>query len=646
MLKSMSLQKRLSLSVIFVVAISFVAISFYSYNKSSELIKAEAFERAKEMSLKFSKDIKSTIDEAFTMTRTMAYALKGMRSKGEVNRLGVLEAQKLMLENTKFLYGTGVYFEPNALDGKDDNFKGTTEFGEEGRYGPWVRRDGDKTVVESSSSESMETPGQGDWYLIPKKTKKESSIEPYVYELDDGTKIQITSPTTPVVIDGKFYGIAQVDILLGDISSLVSKIKPYGTGYAQLISADKKYISHPDEKMIDKPVPKEETLTLSALTKGEIVTNESNDRYEVMIPIDVGKTGNKWLLKVVVPIDKILAPTKTLATVQAILSLVSIILISIVIYFISLTISKPLTNENRQVELVAKSLSSYSDNLLTLSKNLAEMSNNQSSSLVQTSSAMDEINAMVTRNNQAAKDSKVSAGESRRYADEGRQGTVTLVRSMNEIKNSSEMIASQSAKGNQEIQEIIGIIKQIEEKTAIINDIVFQTKLLSFNASVEAARAGEHGKGFAIVAEEVANLAEISGGASLEITEMLGKSSSKVEEIIATNQSAIESLIKESIDKVDSGIENVEEFTKKLDAIVESSEKVDKLVDQIVDASEQQTTGVSEVAMAINNLDADAQKNSMMAKETSTAAQKVQDDSIGLSGIVKKLDSIISGKAS
>ena len=60
-------------------------------------------------------------------------------------------------------------------------------------------------------------------------------------------------------------------------------------------------------------------------------------------------------------------------------------------------------------------------------------------------------------------------------------------------------------------------MEQIKDKVNIINDIVFQTKLLSFNASVEAARAGENGKGFAVVAEEVGNLASVSGKAANEI---------------------------------------------------------------------------------------------------------------------------------
>jgi methyl-accepting chemotaxis protein len=83
-------------------------------------------------------------------------------------------------------------------------------------------------------------------------------------------------------------------------------------------------------------------------------------------------------------------------------------------------------------------------------------------------------------------------------------------------------------KTNENMADIVKSIAEIKTKTNVINDIVFQTKLLSFNASVEAARAGEHGKGFAVVAEEVGALAAMSGNASKEIAQLLDGSLSRV----------------------------------------------------------------------------------------------------------------------
>ena len=80
----------------------------------------------------------------------------------------------------------------------------------------------------------------------------------------------------------------------------------------------------------------------------------------------------------------------------------------------------------------------------------------------------------------------------------------------------------------------------------MINDIVFQTKLLSFNASVEAERAGEHGKGFAVVAQEVGNLATMSGESAEEITKILDESVKMVQKLVSSNQVEIEKLVQEN----------------------------------------------------------------------------------------------------
>jgi len=127
------------------------------------------------------------------------------------------------------------------------------------------------------------------------------------------------------------------------------------------------------------------------------------------------------------------------------------------------------------------------------------------------------------------------------------------------IKLENKKIMDQAIRNSTEFKKVTELIAEIDNKTKIINDIVFQTKLLSFNASVEAARAGEHGKGFAVVAEEIGKLALISGKASLEISELLHSSVGKVNDILKSGQDQFNKIINQSEQIIEHGNISAEE---------------------------------------------------------------------------------------
>jgi len=177
----------------------------------------------------------------------------------------------------------------------------------------------------------------------------------------------------------------------------------------------------------------------------------------------------------------------------------------------------------------------------------------------------------------------------------------------------------------------------------VINDIVFQTKLLSFNASVEAARAGEEGKGFAVVAQEVGNLAEMSGNAALEISNMLEKSVRKVEQISIESRATMDSIIRESKTRVSSGMDKASRCAKSLDQILESVSLLDQMVSEISVASQEQSTGIREVNKAMIELDQSTQSNSVTARTSTDVAAAMQSQAWRLKDIVDTFDKLIKG---
>ena len=313
-------------------------------------------------------------------------------------------------------------------------------------------------------------------------------------------------------------------------------------------------------------------------------------------------------------------------------------------YFLSNHISKSLTLLTSRIATGGKHVAKASAQISQTTSFFSDASLKQASAIQQTAASVEEVGAMVKKNSENAAQSHVTSQKSREYADEGRQAVGRMIQSISEISESNAFIMNQVTEGNQKISEIIHLIAEIGNKTKVINDIVFQTKLLSFNASVEAARAGEHGKGFAVVAEEVGNLAEMSGNAAKEISNMLSSSIQKVESIISETKSGVERLVVEGKSKVESGKHTAEECGKILSQILSAAEDVDGMVSEIAHASKEQSQGVDEINKAMNELNQITHQNSSVCEQSTVQANELNQESQDLLAVVGELSYLVTGR--
>lgn len=209
--------------------------------------------------------------------------------------------------------------------------------------------------------------------------------------------------------------------------------------------------------------------------------------------------------------------------------------------------------------------------------NLSVRTEQQAASLEETATSMEELTSTVRNNAANAQQANQVATGARQAAERGSRVVTDAIRAMDQISNASARIA-----------EILGVI----------DEIAFQTNLLALNASVEAARAGEQGRGFAVVATEVRSLA--------------GRSATAAKEIKA--------LIQDSVDKVRSGGELVNESGKMLEEISASVKKVGDIVAEIAAASAEQAAGIDQVNQTITTIDEMTQQNAALAEQTSAAS--------------------------
>ena len=338
-------------------------------------------------------------------------------------------------------------------------------------------------------------------------------------------------------------------------------------------------------------------------------------------------------------LNQVLFVNKTIV----ILTLLGVILGFTVAFLLSNSINRSIKKVVDALRASSEEVSVTSTQMATTSEELSATVVQQASSLQQTSSSLTEINSMISSNSDNAKSSEVASHESLEVAEKGKEVVGVMLEAIEDISTSNEEIMQQMNENNKEMKDLVTVISEIGSKTKIINDIVFQTKLLSFNASVEAARAGEHGKGFAVVAEEIGKLAALSGAASVEINELLEKSIKKVEETVTHSTEKVNKLIQNGKTNIEKGNHVALECREVLNEIVESVSEVTNRVSEIANASKEQSLGVQEITKAVSQLDQVTQINSSNSTESAKAAEKLSKQALNLRKQVANLVATVDG---
>ncbi len=326
-----------------------------------------------------------------------------------------------------------------------------------------------------------------------------------------------------------------------------------------------------------------------------------------------------------------------------IITLIIIASTIVISFYLTKKLAEPITISTETLRTVSSEVSEKSNDIKSAATNLNDYSTELSSSVQETVSTLDELTSMVSKNLENVTRSSESSKNSKQAAEQGLETIKNLLTAFNDMTESNKVIVNDMETTTQQMIEITSVINEIAQKTDMINDIVFQTKLLAFNASVEAARAGEHGKGFSVVAEEVGSLANASGNAAKEITEMVTDSVAKVNTIVDQTKKRIEVSTKEGKDKLNIGYEIAKQCGDKLQDILNNVNQVNTSINEVRVASDEQSSGITEVSKAMSSLDNVSNQTENMARELLNSSNNMSLRSVDLSGIVTELDSLLDG---
>lgn len=241
----------------------------------------------------------------------------------------------------------------------------------------------------------------------------------------------------------------------------------------------------------------------------------------------------------------------------------------------------------REIRASSQTAMTLSDQLSARSAQLSVKTEQQSASLVQTAASMEQM-AASTKNN----------ADNTRLASE--QANVATL----QARKGGELMGQVASN----MQSITECAQQMTEIISLIDGIAFQTNILALNAAVEAARAGDHGKGFSVVAEEVRNLAHRSAEAAKNIKTLIDVTSSNVTQ----------------------GASVVSQAEKNMHEIVTGSGNVSRLMDDISASTSEQEKGISQITLALSELERVTQSNVAMAEELNGSSDVLRNQVIEL----------------
>jgi methyl-accepting chemotaxis protein/methyl-accepting chemotaxis protein-1 (serine sensor receptor) len=270
--------------------------------------------------------------------------------------------------------------------------------------------------------------------------------------------------------------------------------------------------------------------------------------------------------------------------------------------FVVVRTNRALARVAEEVNESAGSVAAAADQVTEASQSLAQGTAGQAASIEETSSAGEELASITRRNAEHAQSAEMTVGESTARFRDAEQRLGGLSSAMDGLAQSSE-----------KVRKII----------RVIDEIAFQTNILALNAAVEAARAGEAGMGFAVVAEEVRNLAQRCATAAQETAQ----------------------LIEASVGDTQRAGAQVSAVVTAIAAIQKDGHAVGELVSQIGAGSREQAQGIEHLAKALNEIERVTQANAASSEETAAASQEMREQAAALRQSALALRAMLEGTA-
>ncbi len=465
------------------------------------------------------------------------------------------------------------------------------------------------------------------WYKDAIAAGGSTLTEPYV---DAASGELVITIATPAQQSGRNIGVVGGDLGLKVLVEIINALDFDGMGYAFLVSGDGKVLVHPDSQRVMKSLRDIYPQNTPSLDSRYVeVRLDDSNRILSFSPVK-GLPSVQWYVGISLDRDKAYAALTSFRTTALIATIAAVAFILVLLGMLMRVLMRPLTDMGRAMANIAEGEGDLTRRLAVQSKDeFGELATAFNRFVERIHESIREVSSATLQVNEVAQRVLGASNASMANSDEQASRTNSVAAAINELGAAAQEIARNAADasqhasgarhqaedGRQVVEQNIAAMRELSAKISascgqiealnaktvdigqileVIKGISEQTNLLALNAAIEAARAGEAGRGFAVVADEVRNLAHRTQSSAQEIQQMI--------EQLQVGAGASVQTMTESQRQSESSVSIADRAGERLGEVTQRIGEIDGMNQSVATATEEQTAVIESLNMDITEI--------------------------------------------